>query len=116
MNINDFEQEVHRLSELIDQGIRELVRQAREHAFAEADYRKAYAMAFLGAAAKTVRERELMADAQTDEDRRKAYLSRGMENAAKEAVRARRAQLSAFQSLMNAHRAEAEFVRTSPNG
>ena len=116
MNINDFEHEIRRLSQLIDQGITELVNQSREHAHAEADYRKAYAQAFLVAEARTVRERELTADAETHEDRLRAYLARGMEQAAREAVRARRAQLSALQSLMGAYKAEAEFIRTGHDG
>jgi len=36
-----------------------------------------------------------------------------MRSAATEAVRSRRGQISALQSLLNAHRAEAEFARTN---
>ena len=35
-------------------------------------------------------------------------------DAAREAVRARQAQLSAWQTLVRAHQAEAEFARTGP--
>jgi hypothetical protein len=41
-------------------------------------------------------------------------IAEGMKMAALEAVRSRRAQLSAVQSIANAVKAETEFARTGP--
>ena len=114
MTVTELVDEMRRLSTLLDDGLAYMRKAAVEHAEAEADYRQAYARAFLAADASTVRARELLADAETDEARRRAYLARGLEKAAVEAVRSRRTQISALQTIAGAHRAEAEFDRTAP--
>lgn len=111
MNIEEMTEEMLRLSRLIDDGVAMLVRSAREYATAEDEYRLARATAFL-AAGGSVGERNATADQKTSKERRAAHLAEGMKQAALEAIRARRAQLSALQSLLASHRAEAEFART----
>lgn len=104
--------EMRRLSTLLDDALSFLRRQTTEYAQAEDAYRMARAKAYLESAG-TVDERKSRADLATSEQRQRAHLADGMRQAALEAVRSRRAQISALQSLLNAHRAEAEFARTS---
>lgn len=106
--------EVHRLSTLIDDGIRALKQYAQETAVAEYDYRKAKAIAWQTAPPGTVPMREAWVDAETAEQRQRLDLAEGSRSAALEAVRSRRQQLSAVQSLLAAYKAEADFARTGP--
>lgn len=103
--------EMRRLSDLLDSGLRMLREQAKEYAEAEDAYRMAAATVYLTTEG-TVAERKARTDLATSKERQRAHLADGMRSAATEAVRARRAQISALQSLLNAHRAEAEFART----
>jgi hypothetical protein len=105
-------EEMRRLSRLLDSGLQALRDQAKEYAEAEDAYRMARATAYLTSTG-TVDERKAHADLATSEERRRAHLADGMRSAATEAVRSRRGQISALQSLLNAHRAEAEFARTT---
>lgn len=109
-----YQNEVHRISNLIDEGIRALSQYAHEVAQAEHDYRKAKAIAWQTAPAGTVPMREAWVDAETAEQRQRLDLAEGSRSAALEAVRSRRQQLSAIQSLLAAHKAEADFARTGP--
>ena len=106
--------EVHRLSQLIDEGIKALTAYAKEVAEAEHDYRKAKAIAWQTAPPGTVPLREAWVEAETAGQRRRLDLAEGSRSAALEAVRSRRQQLSAVQSLLAAHKAEADFARTAP--
>lgn len=117
--------EMLRLSRNIDAGIDASKEHAVLLAQAEADYRKAKAEAWLrcpnddpsvprGEREWTAARREAWVDAQVADLRRKRDLEEAMKDAAREAVRARQAQLSAWQTLVRAHQAEAEFVRTTP--
>jgi hypothetical protein len=117
----DMSAEVQRLVGLIDDGIAVMRKQSVALAEAEMVYRKAKAVAWVecptdeeGKREWTAGRREAWVNAQTAELRRDRDLAEAMRQAALEAVRARRAQLSALQSLLSAHRAEAEFVRTGP--
>jgi hypothetical protein len=105
--------EMARLSELLDKALRVLREQASEFALAEDAYRMAHAKAYM-AHAGPVHERKAAADLVTSAERQRSHLADGMRQAALEAVRSRRAQISALQSLLAADRAEAEFVRTAP--
>jgi hypothetical protein len=109
-----YHNEVQRLSALIDEGIKALTAFAREVADCEHDYRKAKAIAWQTAPPGTVPMREAWVDSEIAEQRRSLDLAEGSRSAALEAVRSRRQQLSAVQSLLAAHKAEAEFVRTGP--
>jgi hypothetical protein len=114
MNIGQYIQDVTYFSDLLDNGLKVLRESSVEVANAEFDYRKAKAIAWQTAPAGTVPMREAWVDAETAEQRQRLDLAEGSRSAALEAVRSRRQQLSAIQSLLAAHKAEAEFARTGP--
>lgn len=114
MNLHDVPEEMARLSRLLDQGLTALRDQARELADAEHDYRLAKAQAWMAAPAGTVPEREAWVNGETAKARSRRDLADGLRGAAVEAVRSRRTQVSALQSLLAAHREEAAFARTGP--
>lgn len=118
-------EEVERLSARIDDGIKVLRQQSIALADAEMEYRHAKARAWVvcptdepgvkaGEREWTAARREAWVNGETAELRRDRDLAEAMRQAALEAVRARRAQLSACQTLLNAHAAEAEFARVGP--
>jgi len=121
MNLAEAFAEAERLSRLIDAGIDALRTQSVALAEAERTYRKSKAEAWVRcprdsdpkARSWTAGRREAWVDAETADLRFERDVAEGMRQAALEAVRARRAQLSALQTLMNAHGEEAKFVRTT---
>ena len=80
------------------------------YAEAEHDYRRAKAEAYLTTVG-TVAEREAQTYGLVGDARRARDLADGARLAALEAVRSRRTQLSALQSLLAAHRSETELAR-----
>lgn len=110
----DLAAEMRRLSGLLDKGLTALVGKASELAQAEHDYRLDVAKAWSQAPEGTVPEREAWVNAATAPLRRQRDEAEHLNRAALEAVRSRRTQISALQSLMNAHREEAAFARTGP--
>ncbi len=112
MTLDEYADEMRRLSRLLDSGLDVLRDLAEEVADAEHQYRKGVAMAWPQAPEGTVPEREAWVNGQCATLRGRRDLAEHMTRAALESVRARRGQLSALQSLLAAHRAEAEFVRT----
>lgn len=105
-------------SQLIDAGIASLRDFAQKYADAEAAYRQGKAEAWVrcprdeaGERDWTAARREAWVDAQTAELRRERDLAEAMKQAALEAVRSRRAQLSSVQTFANAERAEMELAR-----
>lgn len=123
MTLSDAFAEANRLSRLIDAAIEALKNTSVEFARAESDYRKAKAEAWVrcpnddagvkaGEREWTAARREAWVDADTADLRYKRDLADGMRQAALEAVRSRRAQLSALQTFLNAEKAEADFART----
>jgi hypothetical protein len=108
--------EMARLSRLLDAGLSAIREHAVKAADAEMTYRQGRAQAWIQVPpeVKLARHRDDWVDGQTSALRRDRDIADGMNRAAIEAVRARRAQISALQSLLNAHRAEAEFGRTGP--
>lgn len=111
MTTQEMVEEMLRLSKLLDDALEFLKRQTVEYAKAEDAYRMLKAEAFLKASG-TVADRNASADLLTSQQRQAAHLTDGMRQAALEAVRSRRAQLSALQTIANGARAEAEFART----
>jgi hypothetical protein len=103
--------EAWRLSQLLDKGIAALTSAGIAYAEAEHAYREANAMAYLETESGTVAEREAHTYARVGEHRRTRDLADGQRVACLEAVRSRRAQLSAIQSVLSAHRAESELGR-----
>lgn len=114
MNLPELTSELLRLSRLLDAGIEALQEHARGYAEAENAYRKARARAWLEITDGPVAQREAQVDGATADDRMRRDISDGMKRAATEAVRSRRQQISALQSLAAAHRAEAEFSKFGP--
>lgn len=118
MELNEFADEFHRLSALLDRGLDVVKHEVRAYAEAERAYRAAQARAWVEAPREndagrvTAGEREAWVNGQTAELRAKRDVADGMRQAALEAVRSRRAQISALQTLLNAHQEEAKFART----
>jgi hypothetical protein len=106
--------EMNRLSTLLDKGLGELYRAAVKSAEADVEYKVSYSTAILEAEGGTVSEREAWAHKATQDQRLKFKLAEALLLSAQEAVRSRRQQISACQSVANAMRAEAEFARTGP--
>lgn len=115
VNLSEMLAEARRLSEKLEAGLKALRDSATDYANAEHKYREARAKAYLQTSG-TVGEREARADVLTGELRLQRDLADGMRSSALEAVRSRRQQLSALQSLLAAHRAEADYVRTAGGG
>jgi len=111
MDLEALTAEAWRLSQLLDRGVMALRDAAVAYAEAEHKYREAKAMAYLETESGTVAEREAHAYAAVGEHRRDRDLADAARLAALEAVRSRRAQLSALQTLISGHRAEAELAR-----
>lgn len=107
---------MRRLSDLLDAGLKAVRDQTHAYATAEKNYRQTRAAAWVEVKTLTMlaKEKEDEVDARSADARYARDLADGMRQAALEAVRSRRAQLSALQSLLGAHRAEAEFARTGP--
>jgi hypothetical protein len=101
--------ESERFSRLIDAGIESLVTASKDMAHAEHALRKATAMAWAKAPSGTVPFKEAWVESETADEKLAFDLGETQRYNALEAVRSRRAQLSAIQSIMAAHRAEAEL-------
>lgn len=121
MNLPEIQQEMLRLFRLLDGGIEALREQSRVLAEAENAYRRAKAEAWVkcprdegGNRDWTAGRREAWVNAATADLRQTRDIAEGMVRAALEAVRSRRQQLSALQSLMNAERSEMDLARTGP--
>jgi hypothetical protein len=114
MEIETLTAEAMRLSALLDKGILALRDAAVVYAHAEHAYREKKSMAYLETESGTVAEREAHVYAIMGEHRLARDLADGERMAALEAVRSRRTQLSAVQSLLAAHKSEADFARTGP--
>ena len=112
VSIDELAGEARRLSELLDRGVGALREAAKDFADAEHAYRLAHAKADLETAG-TVGDREAQTYVAIGTLRRERDYADAIRTAAVEAVRSRRTQLSAVQSLLSAHKAEADFVRTA---
>lgn len=114
VTVVDLAREAARLSELIDRGVAALTDAARKSAEAEREYRKAKALAWTQVKAEGERTAEHMkaeAEARSSDLRFVRDLAEANRQAALEALRSRRQQLSASQSVSAAFRAEAEHSR-----
>lgn len=116
VTLDELAEEMRRLSGLLDKAISVLRDASSEHAECEHSYRLARGSAWAITAGKgmVVPEREAEVDSMTADARRARDLAQALERSALEAIRARRQQLSALQSLMAASREEAALVRTGP--
>ena len=114
MDLETLTAEAMRLSSLLDKGIAALTSAGIAYAEAEHAYRERRAMAYLETESGTVAEREAHTYAVVGDYRYRRDLADATKSAALEAVRSRRTQLSAVQSLLAAHKAEADFARVGP--
>lgn len=121
----DLVPEMHRLSEELDHALGDLTERSHKWAEAENAYRMARAKSQLKASGElesqgferpTVDEKRAYVDLQTPKERLEAHMQEALMNAAREAVRARRSQLSALQSAAAAVRAEIEMASMGPRG
>lgn len=122
-------EEMRRLEDLIEAGLRALKRYAAESAAAEATYRKAKAQAWvttprvrtIQVSGRSVEEkltafdRQAQVEGETADLRYLRDLARDMRQAALEAVRCRRAELSSWQSLLAAEKEEFGMARFGPH-
>ncbi|MCA1782019.1 MAG: hypothetical protein LC679_07550 [Intrasporangiaceae bacterium] len=106
--------ECRRLSDKIDHGVISLTTSARESAAAEQRYREAKAQAWTIHAEGTAKEREAQVDAATAGLRYVRDLAEAGRQAALEALRSRRQQLSAAQTLVSALKSELEHSQYGP--
>lgn len=111
----DYTAEFRRMSELLDSALSYLRAQTVELADAENAYRKARAEAWVGVPDATAKQKEDHVNAVTADDRKRRDLAEGMRQGALEAVRSRRTQISALQSLLSADRAELEMAKYGPD-
>ena len=114
MTLAELIAEASRLSGKIDEGVRHLSRSAGAAADAERVYRLRKAKAWLTIPNGTVPERQAQVDAAVADERHARDIAEGERLAALEALRSRRGQLSALQSIAAAYRAEAEHSRYGP--
>lgn len=114
MILADLERETIHHSRLLDEALGFYKGCISDWAEKENTYRLARARAVLSASG-TVEEKRAHADLATADERHAAHLADGMKDAARQAVHARKQQLSAWQSLLSAHRAETELARTTPD-
>lgn len=126
-SLEDFAREFDRFSRLLDGALGLVKEQVHALAESEAEYRKAKAKAWVecptdpagtkaGERDWTADRRSAWVDAQTADLRRARDIADGMVKAGMEAVKSRRTQISALQSLLGARREEAAFYRTMPQG
>ena len=118
MNAHEMNRRLMECTKLVEAAQADLEAQTVSYAEAERRYRQARAKAFLEVVGKNVAERESKAELESGiSDLRFARdVAEGRKAAALEAVRSRRAILSAEQTLTKLVTVEAEFSRTSPAG
>lgn len=111
-------EEMRRLSQLLDDALGYSGRQVKAYADAESAYRQGRASAWVKVRIDlpnaTVAERDAWVDGVTAELRKARDIADGMRQVGIEAIRSRRQQISALQSLLARDKAEAELARTGP--
>lgn len=112
----DVMNELLRMSSLLDDALEQADAAVREYSEADDHYRVSHARSFIKAkdGGATDQLAKAMADLATEGVRARARLSEGMAKNRLEAVRSRRAQLSAIQTGGNALRAELDMARYGP--
>jgi len=108
LTLTELATECRRLSDKIDAGVNSLNTSARQSAEAEREYRKQKAQAWTLHGDGTAKEREARVDAATADLRYARDLAEAGRQAALEALRSRRQQLSAAQTLVSALKSELE--------
>lgn len=113
LDMSEVISEARRLSALIDRGVEALRNSADELAAAENAYRLAKAKAWVMVQADDAlaKHKEAHVDGITADLRMARDIAEGQRQAALEALRSRRIQLSALQSVLAATRSEMEMAR-----
>lgn len=111
MNLDEYDTERRDLNQKINEGIRQMAEAGARLAQAEHDYRRLRMELWAKAPKGTVPERQSWVDGEAASMRMLRDLAEFDRDVAREAQRSRRQQMSALQTLLAAHRAEAEFVR-----
>ena len=106
--------EGRRLSKLLDEALAYLAQQVHLASESERDYRKMQGEMILRAPAGTVLEKDAWLKAECADARFTRDLADGMRQAALEAVRSRRTQVSLLQSFLAGEREEMALTRTGP--
>lgn len=110
--VADYIAESDRLNGLLDDALAFGKRMVREYAEAEAAYREAKSYAWVQSDGDLLaKQREAWVDAATAQKRKARDIAEGMKQMALEAIRSRRAQISALQTLANVEKAEMELAR-----
>ena len=110
----EMSQEGRRLCGLLDLALEACRERVKSTAEAERNYRHDKARKWLEAPDGTAASKEAWVNGVTADLRYLRDLSSGMERNARDAIRSYQVQISLLQSVASAHRAEAEFVRTTP--
>lgn len=110
----DYHNTIEELSRRIDEGIRELSAASIEVAESQHELRKSRAIAWVEAPPGTVPVREAWVEAKTADEEKRHELAEGRKITAIEALRSRRQQMSAVQSLMKTDQIDFEDARYSP--
>lgn len=113
MTLQEMVEEARRLSDLLEKGLKVYREAGEDRAEKERRYRKAKAEAWVQVEG-TAAHREAQVDALTADLRYERDIAEGLHRAAWEAIRSRSQQISLLQSLLAAHRAEAEFAKFGP--
>ena len=113
MTLAELMSEAFRLSSKIDEGVRHLNGCAIDSANAEHSYRLARAKAWQDTDG-TAKQREDAVNAATADERRVRDLAEAGRQASLEALRSRRQQLSAVQTLVSALKSELEHSHYGP--
>lgn len=114
MTPQEAEAQMRHLSGKIQSGIEELAKRSREWAQAEMVYRQAKAQMWLQESEGTAAFRAAQVDGKSADLRYARDLADGLRDSAREALRARRTELSALQSVLAAYKAESEMSRYGP--
>ena len=115
MTLPELIDEGRRLSEQLDQALRDHAVAVVDAANTEVAFKRAWAQAYTSASGP-VKEREAHADLASIDQREAWKISEGLLKSAALSVRSRQQQLSFCQSAMAAHREEAQFTRTRHDG
>lgn len=115
-DLAQIEVNIRHYQKLLDDALSYGVRAATEHSDADDAYRVRHAQVFLEAKddGATDAQAKAKADVATEGVRKRARLAESMDKLALEAIRSRRTQISAEQSLLGSHREEASYGRTGP--
>jgi hypothetical protein len=115
-DLHELERTLREYMKLCDDALGYARRAALEHAETDDAYRTKLAQVFVTAKddGATDAKAKHLADAATEGVRKRARLAADMQQVSIEAVRSRRTQISALQSLLAAHKSEAELSKFGP--